>query len=138
MEIVLNIQANVLHACQETSLNSVVLNHAQSELTVKTRFVNIVLSNVLLVWVLPTLVLLALKDNFCLKENVMLNAQFHWLTVNVQTHAQLDISLNHQTETVLNAVINVNHVKVLLINVLPALQVLLQTVFVFLHAQPTL
>lgn len=137
MEPVLNIQANVLLVCQETSSNLVVLIHAQLEPTVKTKLANIVLSNVLLVLVLPTLVLPVQMVNTYLKPNVMPNAQFHWLTENVQTCVHQDTSLKLPTETVSNVVTNVNHVMDLLINVLHVLQELLQMEFVSHHAQPT-
>ena len=137
MEHVLNIQANVLLVCQETSSNLVVLIHAQLEPTVKTKLANIVLSNVLLVLVLPTLVLPAQMVNTYLKPNVMPNVQSHWSTENVQTCVQLDTSLKLPTETVSNVVTNVNHVMDLLINVLHVLQELLQMEFVSHHAQPT-
>lgn len=138
MEPVLNIQANVLLVCQETSSNLVVLIHVQLEPTVKTKLANIVLLNVLLVLVLPTLVLPAQMVNTYLKPNVMPNVQFHWSMENVQTCVHLDTSLKLLTETVSNVVTNVNHVMDLLINVLHVLQELLQTEFVSHHAQPTL
>lgn len=76
MEPVLNIQANVLLVCQETFSNSVVLIHVQLEPTVKTKLVNIALSNVLLVSVLLTLVLPVQMANTYSKPNVMPNVQF--------------------------------------------------------------
>lgn len=137
MEPVLNIQANVLLVCQETSSNLVVLIHAQLEPTVKTKLANIVLSNALLVLVLPTLVLPAQMVNTYSKPNVMPNVQSHWSMENVQTCVQLDTSLKLPTETVSNVVTNVNHAMDLLINVLHVLQESLQTAFVSHHAQPT-
>jgi hypothetical protein len=137
VEPVLNIQANVLLVCQETSSNLVVLIHAQLEPTVKTKLANIVLSNALLVLVLPTLVLPAQMVNTYSKPNVMPNVQSHWSMENVQTCVQLDTSLKLPTETVSNVVTNVNHAMDLLINVLHVLQESLQTAFVSHHAQPT-
>lgn len=138
MEPVLNIQANVLLVCQETFSNSVVLIHVQLEPTVKTKLANIALSNVLLVSVLLTLVLPVQMANTYSKPNVMPNVQFHWSTENVQTCVQVDTSLKLLTETVSNVMIDVNHVMVLLINVLHVLQELLPMESVSHHAQPTL
>ena len=59
-------------------MNSDVLKLVQLELTVKIKHASIVHLNVLLVLVLLLLVLPAQMDSTCLKENALLNVQFHW------------------------------------------------------------